>query len=234
MTFSGRILSRLRPRRRTALVLATVLALTALVGTTETLVRHLIAERIATVAGKRLGTTPGVGLGATPALWQLARGTFPDVELTADGVSARHMTGLAVDAHLRQVRRSGRGGVVGSSSVIVTVDSVSLADAGGSRLNNVVVPDPSDGRLVVHIGRAGALAIPVTPVLADRTIHVTPGRPTFAGSPLPDDLAKKITARVSRTVSLTGLPLDLRPRRLTVTDTGLRLTLSGGHAAFRT
>ncbi|OIK05235.1 LmeA family phospholipid-binding protein [Streptomyces monashensis] len=117
MTLSGRLVSRLRLRRRTTLLLAAVLALTALAGTAETLVRHRIADRIATVAGKRLGTAPDVGLGVTPALWQPARGTFPDVEPTADGVSARHTTGLAVDARPRQVRRSGKGGgVAGSSS----------------------------------------------------------------------------------------------------------------------
>ncbi|MBX7553344.1 DUF2993 domain-containing protein [Streptomyces sp. tea 10] len=168
MTLSGRVASRLCPGRRTALVPAAVLPLTAVADTAEALVRHRIAERIATVVGTRLGTTPDVGLGDMPALWQLARGTFPDVELTADGVSARHVIGLAVDAHLHQVRRSGEGGAVGSSSVIVDVDPASLVGAGGSRPDSVVVPDPANRRLIARIGPAGALTVPVTPVLADR------------------------------------------------------------------
>ncbi|MFJ4581073.1 LmeA family phospholipid-binding protein [Streptomyces echinatus] len=233
MTLSGRPVFRPRLRRRTAIVLCTVLALTALAGTAEALVRHRIAGRVAAVAGERLGTTPDVGLGATPALWQVARGSLPDVELTANGVSARHMTGLAIDAHLRQVRRSGQGGTVGSSSVTVDIGATSLATTGGSGPDTEVVPDPAHGRLVVHVGRAGALTVPVTPVLAGRQIRLTPGRPEFAGAPLPDALAKRITAEVSRTVALTDLPLELAPRRLEVTDDGLRLTLSGGHAAFR-
>lgn len=169
-------------------------------------------------------------MGATPALWQLARGAFTDVELTADGVSVRHLTGLGIDAHLRQLRRSGRDCTVGSSSVTVDIGTASLAGADASRPNSVVAPDPAHGRLVVHIGPAGAVAVPVTPVLAGRTIHVTAGRATFAGSPLPDALAERIT----RTAGLTDLPLELQPRRLTVTDNSLRLALSGGHAAFRT
>ncbi|AYG78017.1 hypothetical protein DWB77_00124 [Streptomyces hundungensis] len=212
-------------------MLTAVIALTALAGTAEAVARH----RIATVTGKRLGTTPDVGLGATPALWQLARGNLPDVELTANGVSARRMTGLDIDAHLRQVRRSGKGGsggTVGSSRVTVDISATSLAATDASRLNTEVVPDLAHGRLVVRVGRAGALAVPVAPLLDGRTIRVTPGRPTFADNPLPDALAEKITGKVSRTVALTDLPLQLAPRRLEVTDDGLRLTLSGGHASF--
>ncbi|MBL1084671.1 DUF2993 domain-containing protein [Streptomyces actinomycinicus] len=229
MTLFGSPPSWLRARRRTTVVLTVVLTLAAaLTGTAEVTVRDRIADRIAAAAGKRLGTTPDVGLGSTPALWQLARGTLPDVELTADGVATRHMTGLAVDAHLHQVRRSGKGGTVGSSAVTVDADAASLAGTGGS---GVVVPDPAHGRLVVHLGRSGALTVPVTPTLHGRTIRLVPGRPAFDGSPLPGALAQEVTARAARTIPLTDLPLELRPRRLTVTDTGLRLTLSGGHAA---
>ncbi|WP_328322999.1 LmeA family phospholipid-binding protein [Streptomyces sp. NBC_00455] len=226
MTFSGGLVSVLRSRRRTVAAGAVAPALAALAATADSLVRG----RIATVAGERPGTAPDVGVGATPALWQLARGAFTDVELTADGVSVRHLTGLGIDAHLRQLRRSGKDCTVGSSSVTVDIGTASLAGADESRPNSVVAPDPAHGRLVVHIGPAGAVAVPVTPVLAGRTIHVTAGRATFAGSPLPDALAERIT----RTAGLTDLPLELQPRRLTVTDNSLRLALSGGHAAFRT
>ncbi|MER6980925.1 LmeA family phospholipid-binding protein [Streptomyces carpinensis] len=165
-----------------------------------------------TLAGKRLGTRPAVGLGGTPALLQLERGSLPDVELTAHGVSARHMTGLGIEAHLRKVRRSGKGSVVDSSTVTVDVNSASLAGAGASRPNSVVVPGPVNGRLVVHLGHghAGALAVPVSPVLDGRTIRVTTGRPTFTGSPLPDALTKKITAKVARAVALSGGPAAFR------------------------
>jgi hypothetical protein len=45
------------------------------------------------------------------------------------------MTGLAVDARLRQVRRSGKGGAVaGSSTVTVGIDATSLAATGTNRL----------------------------------------------------------------------------------------------------
>ncbi|WP_251094230.1 DUF2993 domain-containing protein [Streptomyces sp. Caat 7-52] len=238
MTLFRPPVSWLRARRRTTVALAAVLALATLVGTAEAVVRDRIADRIAAMAAKRLGTTPDVGLGTTPALWQLARGTLPDVELTADGVAARRMTGLTVDARLRQVRRNGQGGTVGSSTVTVDADAASLAGIGADRPDGVVadrpdgvvVPDPAHGRFVVHLGRSGALTVPVTPSLHGRTIRVTPGRPAFAGTPLPDALAEKVTARAARTVSLTGLPLRLEPRRLTVTGTGLRLTLSGGPA----
>ncbi|MBY8842193.1 DUF2993 domain-containing protein [Streptomyces sp. SP2-10] len=238
MTLSRPPVSWLRARRRTTAVLAAALALATLVGTAEAVVRDRIADRIAAMAAKRLGTTPDVGLGTTPALWQLARGTLPDVELTADGVAARRMTGLTVDARLRQVRRNGHGGTVGSSTVTVDADAASLAGIGADRPDGevadrpdgVVVPDPAHGRFVVHLGGSGALTVPVTPSLHGRTIRVTPGRPAFAGTPLPDALAEKVTARAARTVSLTGLPLRLEPRRLTVTGTGLRLTLSGGPA----
>ncbi|MBL1106823.1 DUF2993 domain-containing protein [Streptomyces sp. 5-8] len=262
MTLFRPPVSWLRARRRTTAVLAAALALATLVGTAEAVVRDRIADRIAAMAAKRLGTTPDVGLGTTPALWQLARGTLPDVELTADGVAARRMTGLTVDARLRQVRRNGHGGTVGSSTVTVDADAASLAGIGADRPDGevadrpdgvvadrpdgvvadrpdgvvadrpdgVVVPDPAHGRFVVHLGRSGALTVPVTPSLHGRTIRVTPGRPAFAGTPLPDALAEKVTARAARTVSLTGLPLRLEPRRLTVTGTGLRLTLSGGPA----
>ncbi|MGW1595612.1 LmeA family phospholipid-binding protein [Streptomyces sp. NPDC002343] len=132
MTFSGRLVGLGFPRR-TVVSLASVLVLVTLVGTAEVVTRGRIADRIATAAAKRLGTRPAVGLGATPVLWQLARGAFADVELTADDVAARHLTGLRVDAHLRQVRRSRKGGTVGSSTVTVDICSASLVAGASAR-----------------------------------------------------------------------------------------------------
>ncbi|MEU1198066.1 DUF2993 domain-containing protein [Streptomyces sp. NPDC005813] len=219
-------------RRRTAVAALTVLALGGGAVTAEAVVRHRVGDRFATAAAERLGTVPDVGLGGTPVLMQLSRGAFPDVELTADGVTARRMTGLGVDVHLRDVRRAAGTVTVGSSTADVTVGADRLGGDELKRMNGVVVPDPGTGRLLVHLGRTGALTVPVTPSLDGTTVRVTPARPTFDGAPLPDALSAKITGKVRRTVELTGLPMDMKPQKLAVTDDGLRLSLRGGRAAL--
>ncbi|WP_208899017.1 DUF2993 domain-containing protein [Streptomyces incarnatus] len=232
MTVFGRLISRAGARRRVTLAVVAAFALTGTVGMAEFVCRDRIGERFATEAGKRLGRTPGVDVGARPVLWQLARGSFPDVGLTADGVTVRRMSGLGIDAHLHQVRRCGHTVTVRSTTVDVEVPAASLADGAFQGLGGEVVPSPETGQLLVHLGRAGALTVPVTPTLHGDTIWTVPGRPTFDGAPLPGALAHKVTDRAERSVELTGLPLALEPRRLAVTDDGLRLTLYGGPAAF--
>ncbi|OIK00189.1 hypothetical protein BIV23_26945 [Streptomyces monashensis] len=212
--------------------MVTALALSGTVGMAELVCRNRIGERFATEAGKRLGRTPSVDLGATPALLQLARGSFPDVELTADGVTVRRMSGLGIDAHLHQVRRGGHTVTVRSTTVDVDVPAASLADGSLQGLGGEVVPSPETGQLIVRLGRAGALTVPVTPALHGDTIRAVPGRPAFNGAPLPGALSHKVTDMAERSVELTDLPLALEPRRLAVTDDGLRLTLRGSPAPF--
>ncbi|MGW2649951.1 LmeA family phospholipid-binding protein [Streptomyces sp. NPDC001393] len=232
MTVFGRLISRAGARRRVTLAVVTTVALTGTVGMAGLFSRDKIGERFATGAGKRLGRTPSVDLGATPAQWQLARGSFPDVGLTADDVTVRRMSKLGIDAHLHQVRRSSHTVTVRSTTVDVDVPAASLVDGALQGLGGVVAPGPETGQLIVRIGPAGALTVPVTPTLHGDTIRAVPGRPTFDGAPLPGALAHKVTDRAERSVELTGLPLALEPRRLAVTDDGLRLTLRGGPAVF--
>ncbi|MFE1198549.1 DUF2993 domain-containing protein [Streptomyces olivaceoviridis] len=234
MTFFGRLSARVGARRRIAVAVATTLVLAGATGTAELVARNKIGERFATAAGTKLGKAPDVDLGGTPALWQLARGSFPNVALTANGVTVRRMKGLDIDARLRQVRRSSHGASVRSSTVYVDVDATSLASDTLGALGGVVVPDPATGRLIVHLDGAGALTVPITPTLRGDTIQAVPGRPTFNGTALPTALAGKITDKAGRTVDLTDLPLELQPRQLAVTDAGLRLTLRGGPARLGT
>ncbi|MFH8339370.1 DUF2993 domain-containing protein [Streptomyces sp. AM6-12] len=232
MTVFGRLISRAGARRRVTLAVVAALAPTGTVGVAELVCRGKIGERFAKEAGKRLGRTPSVDLGATPALWQLARGSFPDVELTADGVTTRRISGLGIAAHLRKVRQGSRTVTVRSSTVDVDVPAVSLAGGTLQSLGGVVALSAKSGQLIVRLGRVGAFTVPIAPALHGDTIRTAPGRPTFNGALPPGALAHKVTDMAERAVELTGLPLALEPRRLAVTDDGLCLTPHGGPAAF--
>lgn len=232
MTFSGGLLRRFRTRRRASVAVVTICVLAGTVGAAEWVIRDRVHDRFAAAAQKRLGKAPEVDLGGTPVLWQVAQGTFPDVGLTADGVSAQRMTDLHIDARLRQVRRGADAVTVRSSTVRVGIDAESLAGDGLKRMNGVVVPDPDTGRLLVHLGRAGAITVPLTPTLRGEAIDVTAHQPTLHGEPLPEPLSRRIADQARRTVQLTDLPLELKAQRLTVTDDGLSLVLHGGPATL--
>ncbi|MFD5139254.1 DUF2993 domain-containing protein [Streptomyces sp. NPDC058378] len=223
-----------RSRRRAAVVAVTVLALTGAAGAAEMMVRFRIADRFAAGAEERLGQSPDVGLGGTPALWQLAQGAFPDVELEAKGASVNEMMGLDIDAHLHDVRRGPDAVTVRSSTVDVGIGAESLAGERLQQVNGTIVPEPASGRLILRAGPGGAITLPLTPSLDSTSIRITPERPTFNGSPLPAAMSERITEKVRHAVELDSLPLELRPQRLTVTDDGLSLSLRGGPATLDT
>ncbi|MEU2616848.1 DUF2993 domain-containing protein [Streptomyces sp. NPDC007157] len=232
MTLFRGLVRRARSRPRTAVAAVTVLALAGAAGAAELTVRGRMADRFATAAEKRLGETPDVGLGGTPALWQLARGICPEVELEADGASVNQFHDLDIDARLRDVRPRAGVVTVRSTTVDVGIGTGSLTGDQLRQMNGTMAADPASGRLIVRAGPGGAVTIPLKPSLHGTSIEITPEQPTFNGNPLPEALSEKLTEKARRTVELADLPLELKPQRLTVTDDGLSLSLRGGPATL--
>ncbi|MEV6103955.1 DUF2993 domain-containing protein [Streptomyces sp. NPDC051940] len=223
MTFFGTALRRRPLLLLGALGLAVCLALVA-----EVAARSVVAGRMADGAERRLKVRPEIRFGTSPVLLHLAEGGFPEVGVSGHDATFGDFSGISFDARLSDVERRDDGVSVRRSSVRADVG----ADALGADAGAVVEADPGAGVLVAHAGPGGLVRIPLTPALDGTRIELRPGEPTFDGTALPPLLADRVTEQAARTIPLTGLPLDLRPRSLSVTEDGLRLQLTGGPARF--
>src|SRR5882757_414809 len=161
----------------------------------EAVVRAATADRLAERMGNRLSTTVDVGLGTTPVLYQITRGTFPNVEVSGDGASFRNFRGVDFDAHLSNVRRDSSQLDVSSSMVTAVLPVAALADTVSQAMGNsggagiAVSTDPGAGELVVHAGPAQMVTVTMKPQLKGDSITLQRGRVMVGKRALPDDLA---------------------------------------------
>lgn len=217
------------------LKLGLAVAVVLLVGVVAEIVgRAEVARRFAAGASGPLQVRPDIGLGSAPALLHLAQECFPQVTLTTDAASFRRLGGVAVEARLTNVRPTGGQLAVDHSDVTAEVPSAALAEAISHRLGTVVqvAADPASGSLTMRTGPAGMVAVGVRPVLTGSAVRFEPVSAAFGGTPLPERFADQAVEQL-RPVELSDLPLALKPDALSVTETGLRLQLSGDHATLR-
>ena len=225
---------RRRPRRRRYLLLtAGLAACVVLAGAADIVVGHVISDRISATASKRLTGPMSVSIGATPALYDAVTGRISAVTIHAPSTAVCNLRDVDVRATLTDVRRSnGRVTTQGVSADMV-VTALTFARLISSDFGTpTVTPDPSAGVLRIGIGPGGLLQIDEKAQLHGDTIQLSPVGMSLHGQPVPDSLKGTIASHLTISRTLSGLPLNLTPRSLAITGTGLQVRFAAGPATL--
>lgn len=216
---------RRQPRRRRYLLLTAGLAACAvLAGVADIVVGHVISDRISATASKRLTGPVSVSIGATPALYDAVTGRIPAVTIHAPSTAVCKLRDVDVRATLTDVRRSNSRVTTQGVSVDMVVTARTFAGLISSGFGTpTVTPDPSAGVLRIGIGPGGLLQIDEKAQLHGDTIQLSPAGMSLHGQPVPDGLQGTIASHLTISRTLSGLPLNLTPRSLAITGTGLQV-----------
>ncbi|MEV0171289.1 DUF2993 domain-containing protein [Streptomyces sp. NPDC050803] len=234
----GRVLRGRVSRRARLIALGLVGAVLLTGGAAEAVARHRAADRLADHMEERLQTGIDVGFGPTPVMLQLARGSFPKVEVSGEGATFRRFSGVDLHAELADVVRTGDGLSVADTQVSAELTDAALASAvatmteGGIAVAGVTT-DQESGELIVHAGPAGRISVGFRPVLEKQGIRFERTTVSVGQRVVPDALAGQLLGDAPQELDLSGLPLDLEPEQLDVTADGLRLELAGGSTTVK-
>ena len=225
---------RRRPRRRRYLLLtAGLAACVVLAGVADLVVGHVISDRISATASKRLTGPVSVSIGATPALYDAVTGRIPAVTIHAPSTAVCNLRDVDVRATLTDVRRSNSRVTTQGVSADMVVTALTFAGLISSDFGTpTVTPDPSAGVLRIGIGPGGLLQIEEKAQLHGDTIQLSPAGMSLHGQPVPDSLKGTIASHLTISRTLSGLPLNLTPRSLAITDTGLQVRFAAGPATL--
>ena len=225
---------RRRPRRRRYLLLtAGLAACVVLAGVADLVVGHVISDRISATASKRLTGPVSVSIGATPALYDAVTGRIPAVTIHAPSTAVCNLRDVDVRATLTDVRRSNSRVTTQGVSADMVVTALTFAGLISSDFGTpTVTPDPSAGVLRIGIGPGGLLQIEEKAQLHGDTIQLSPAGMSLHGQPVPDSLKGTIASHLTISRTLSGLPLNLTPRSLAITGTGLQVRFAAGPATL--
>ncbi|MDH6133449.1 hypothetical protein P3T37_002845 [Kitasatospora sp. MAA4] len=225
-----------RRGRITRAVVLSVAALLAVVGVGEAVARHVLENRIASGMGKSLDTRVTVDTGDGPALLTLFDRHLGRVTLSADNARLGPLTDASVrvtldDVHLAEPATASQV----RADVTIPADSLAQAvrDSGQGIPVSGARTDPATGSLLLTVGPGGMGQLTLKPALADGRVTITAtslqllGR-TITGPPL-DQINTRLMARNQQA----DYPLSLKPLALTVTPTGLALTLASGPTTLK-
>ncbi|MEV7937292.1 MULTISPECIES: DUF2993 domain-containing protein [unclassified Kitasatospora] len=225
-----------RRGRITRAVVLPVAVVLALAGGGEAVTRHVLKSRIADRMGKALDTRVTVDTGAGPALLAILDRHLDHVTLGADDAHLGSLTGASVritldDLHLAEPATAS------DVRATVTIPADSLAGAIHDSGQGVPVSstrtDPATGTLLLALGPGGMGQLTLKPALADGRVTITATSLQFLGrtitGPQLDQINTKLTARNRQA----DYPLSLKPVSLTVTPTGLALTLASGPTTLK-
>ncbi|MFE3765845.1 DUF2993 domain-containing protein [Streptomyces sp. NPDC059104] len=188
-------------------------------------IRHRVAE-----AAPGLGDALTVGVGGDWALWDLAHGSIPRLDVGSDNARVGRLSGVRVRARLDDVRFGGRA-TVGGTRAEVTVSPGAIADAIRATAPAVTVAsvtaDPAAGTVLAAVGPGGAGRLTLRPALADGKVTLAVDGLTVFGRTVPagrlglDGLGPGPDARAA-------YPLGLRATSAEVRADGLHVSLEGG------
>ncbi|MFI1064341.1 DUF2993 domain-containing protein [Streptomyces spororaveus] len=220
-------------RRRLVLTVTVTVVLLAVVatGTAEYTVRHRIQSRVAKAA-PGLGDDVSVGVADGWALWDLAHGSIPRLDVSSDDARVGRLSQVRVRARLDDVRLGGTT-TVAASHVDVTVSTQSLAAAIRGAVPSVAVAavttDPAKGTVLADVGPGGLGRLTLRPVLADGKVTLAVNGLTLFGRPVPTDrfgigaggFGPQAGAPKEYPLGLAATSAEVRPD-------GLHVALSGG------
>ncbi len=223
-------------RSKRTLVLTAVLVVIALIAAgligAELYVRNNVKQCMASQFESQLGSQVDIELSAKPVLLQAVDKKVPYITITSDDSSFGPATDMHVTARVNDVDLTASatsGGTVGSSTADVEWSAQGIAATIAAQpfgaLVTGVVPDPSAGTLTFQV--MGNLAqLTVKPTVTAGAVEVETVGAAVLGLGLPTDLVSGVVEIL--TSSLQTFPLGMTAQSLTVTDSGLNLTLAGG------
>ncbi|WP_345350330.1 DUF2993 domain-containing protein [Rhodococcus olei] len=223
-----------RSKRSLALTVALVVivALVAALIGAELYVRHNVKQCMTSQFESQLGSQVDVGLSAKPVLLQAVDKKVPYITITSDDSSFGPAKDMHVSARVNDVdltTSETSGGTVGSSTADIEWSTQGILSTiqeqpFGALVTNVVA-DPSAGTLQFQV--MGSIAqLTVKPTVVDGAVHVQTVDAAVFGLGLPTDLVSGIVDIL--TSSLQNFPLGMTAQTLTVSSSGLELTLAGG------
>jgi LmeA-like phospholipid-binding len=233
---------RRRPKRWPWVVLAIIVVLVGLFVAADRVALAIAEDKAGSTlqTSQHLNQKPDVTVDGFPFLTQLAAGEFDDVSISAKGIdvgtSDRTLRIASVTVHLHDVTIPRDVSVVRAKTAQAD-GRITYADL--SKTLGVAVRNGGNGRLVAN----------PTVTVAGQTFHgqvsavlhatsdngITFGDPKVsAGSvSLPDPVTTALAAVFSKTISLAGLPFNIKVTGADVTTTGLVLHLSGSNLIYR-
>lgn len=223
-----------RPKRNRVLIVAVVVivALVAAVIGGELYVRNSVKQCMANQFESQLGSQVDVGLSAKPVLLQALDKKVPYITISSDDSSFGPAKDMRVTARVNDVDITASdtsGGTVGSSTADIDWSTAGIAatiqEQPFGTLVTGVTSDPSAGTLQFSV-LSGLAELTVKPTVADGVVNVETLGAELFGLGLPTDLVSGIVDLL--TASLQTFPLGMTAESLTVTDSGLQLSLAGG------
>ncbi|WP_079407190.1 LmeA family phospholipid-binding protein [Streptomyces sp. 3211] len=220
-------------RRHLLLTVTATVLLLAVVGTgvAEYTVRGVIQNRVVKAA-PGLGADVAVGVAGGWALWNLAQGSIPRLDISSDEARVGRLSHVRVRARLDDVR-PGDTTTVGGSRVQVAVSTQSLAAAIREAVPSVAVgrvtTDPAQGKVLAEVGPGGVGRLALRPVLADGKVTLAVDALTLFGRYVPTDrlgigeggLGPQAGAPKEYPLGLAATSAEVRPD-------GLHIALAGG------
>ncbi|MEV7520452.1 LmeA family phospholipid-binding protein [Streptomyces sp. NPDC091371] len=210
-----------------SVLLAAVLA----TGVAEFAARGVIRDRVA-AAAPALGDGVAVGVGDGWALWDLARGNIPRLDVSTEDARVGRLTDVRVQARLDDVRLGERA-TVGGTHARVTASTRSIAAAIREAAPSVpvaaVTTDPERGTVLAAVGPGGVGQLTLRPVLADGKVTLAVDGLTLFGRSVPADrLGLADGALGSRAGVPKDYPLGLEATSVRVQADGVQIALTGG------
>jgi hypothetical protein len=219
--------ARKRRRRWPLVVLIIVVVLAGLAVVGDRIAASYAEHRIASEIQKQgFGTRPDVTIYGFPFLTQVLDRHFPHAHMTARNVHEGPLNISRIDGDVREVRvDSGfRKGTIGSVDGTATVSFGDLTKAAGQPDLALTAAGPNTVKAEVDLGVTTAEATAqITKVGNKIRVHAVSVE-GFSLSDLGDDL--------DFTVPVSGLPMGLTFKSLTVSSKGVALRITGSHLKF--
>ncbi|MFC9787399.1 DUF2993 domain-containing protein [Rhodococcus sp. NPDC127528] len=222
-----------RPKRNLVLTIALVVivALVALLIGAELYVRHNVKQCMSSQFQSELGSQVDVGLSAKPVLLQAIDKKVPYITITSDDSSFGPAKDMHVNARVNDVdltATANSSGSIGSSTADIdwSTDGI-LATIQAQPFGNLVsgvTSDPTAGTLKFQV--LGLAELTVKPQANAGTVNVETVGAQVLGLGLPTDLVSGVVDVL--TSSLQAYPLGMTAQSLTVTDSGIQMSLAGG------
>ncbi|HEY5858513.1 MAG TPA: DUF2993 domain-containing protein [Aldersonia sp.] len=222
-----------RPKRRrlTVIVGVVVLLLVAALVAAEFYVRNDVKDCLSSQFSQEIGSQVDIGLSAKPVLWQALDKQVPYVEIESADSTFGEAQDMTVRARANDIDISDEDAVtIGSSTADVTwtttgiLATVQAQTFGG--LVTKVTSSAADGTLTFAIGPEGLAQLVVRPVIDAGLVRVETVNAQVLGFGIPTDLVNGIVEVVAN--GLQNYPLGMSPQTVTVTDTGIEMSLAGG------
>ena len=222
-----------RPKRRRLKVIVgvVVLLLVATLVAAEMYVRNNVEDCLSAQFSQDIGSQVDVGLSAKPVLWQAIDNQVPYVEIESADSTFGDAKDMTVRARANDIDISDEDAItLGSSTADITwstsgiLATVQAQTFGG--LVTKVTSSAADGTLTFTIGPEGLAHVVVRPVIDAGLVNVETVNAEVFGFGLPTDLVDGIVKVVGD--SLQNYPLGMSPQTISVTDTGIEMSLSGG------